>query len=213
MPMHRLQAKILRLAEQIDISKLSLRQLGGLIGEQHAQNVSYHRDQLIRQGLLSRNLKPTAKVGGDDGRAHLAAIPIVGSANCGPAELLAQENIEGHLWVSPKLINPRRRNKLIAVHAVGDSMNAAKQVPGGPIDEGDFVIVDYTNRSPENGDYVLSVIDDAANIKRFYQDPETKEVSLVSESTTQAPPIFIHPEDNWDYMVNGVVERVLKKRF
>ena len=213
MPMHSLQAKILRLAEQIDISKLSLRQLGGLIGEKHAQNVSYHRDQLIRRGLLSRDFKPTAKIGGDGGSSNLVTIPIVGSANCGPAQILAQENIDGYLWVSPKLIKPHRRNKLIAIRAVGDSMNAAKAIPGGPIEENDFVIVDRTNSAPKNGDYVLSIIDDAANIKRFYQDPETKEVSLVSESTIEAPPIFIHPEDSWDCMINGVVERVLKKRF
>jgi len=56
----------------------------------------------------------------------------------------------------------------------------------------------------------LSVINDAANFKRFYKNDE--EIKLVSESTLDIPPIILHKDDvnTSGYMVNGVVVRVIK---
>ncbi len=60
-----------------------------------------------------------------------------------------------------------------------------------------------------NGDIVLSIIDGMANIKRFFLDKANNQVVLVSDSTKEFPPIYIHEDD--DFMINGKVVQVIKK--
>ncbi|MDO8524695.1 MAG: S24 family peptidase, partial [bacterium] len=81
---------------------------------------------------------------------------------------------------------------------------------GGPIDSGDYVVIDGDNISPMNGQYVLSIIDGMANLKRFYKDSKEKQIRLESESKMETKPIYIREEDFGDYMINGVVLEVIK---
>ena len=135
------------------------------------------------------------------------SIPVLGSANAGPATSLAEENISGYLKVSHKDIN--RKNGVFALRVEGDSMKKAK-IAGKNLEEGDFVVIDSEYRSPKNGDYVLSVIDGCANLKKFERDNKTGEVLLVSESTNpKHKPIYISSEDN--FMINGKIVNVVKK--
>jgi repressor LexA len=97
----------------------------------------------------------------------------------------------------------------MVIKAIGNSLNRAKNVAGGPIKNGDYVIVDCNNKNPQNGDYVLSIIDEAANFKRFYREGDM--IKLVSESSEEYPPIYIHESEMDEYTVNGVVVRVIKK--
>ena len=48
-----------------------------------------------------------------------------------------------------------------------------------------------------------------ANIKKFFLDRENRQVVLMSESTKDFPPIYIHEDD--EFMVNGKVVQVIKK--
>ena len=52
------------------------------------------------------------------------SVPLVGSADCGPAELVAEENVEGYLKVSKRILN--KMDGVFALRAKGDSMNEAK---------------------------------------------------------------------------------------
>ncbi len=135
------------------------------------------------------------------------SLPIVGSANCGPADILAEENIEGYLKVSKSLLN--RRDGLFVIRASGDSMNNADFF-GKTIDSGDFVIIDSLARDAKHGDYVLSIIDGCANLKKFIIDRNGSKM-LVSESKSPKAykPIFLHEED--DFMINGKIISVIKK--
>ncbi len=87
-------------------------------------------------------------------------------------------------------------------------MNRAK-VAGKNIEDGDLVIVDPRQKEPRNGDYVLSIIDNVGNIKKFFRDTKNKLVMLLSESTEDYPPIYISPRE--DYFVSGKVVYVIKK--
>src|SRR5262245_59658366 len=51
------------------------------------------------------------------------ALPILGSASCGPADLLAEENIDGYLKVSATIVEDR--DGIFVLRAQGDSMNKA----------------------------------------------------------------------------------------
>jgi SOS-response transcriptional repressor LexA len=134
------------------------------------------------------------------------SIPILGSANCGPATIYADENIEGFLKISKKFL-PKHKG-IFAIKAQGNSLNRSS-INGKNIEHGDYVIIDSGQTSAKDGDYVLSIIDNMANIKKFRIDHKNGRIALVSESTQSINPIFIHTED--EFRINGKVLDVIKK--
>lgn len=198
------------LASKKDLSRMTLREIGQCVGQEHPQKVKHHLGQLKLKGFLTAEGKPETPFAGGFKRNKLGllSIPILGAANCGEAQLYADEAFEGFLQVSPSMV-PKKKG-LFAIKAVGASMNRAN-VGGKTIEEGDFVIVDRNDRKPRDGDYVLSIIGGQANIKKFIKDRENKQVILLSESSQELPPIYIHPQDLPDYMINGKVVEVIKK--
>ena len=208
--MHALQKRLLECATTHNLGSMTLRQIGSLLGEAHPQKIKHHLLQLEQKGLIEvdrpqgivRKICPEST---SDNR--LVTIPILGSADCGPATIFAEENIQGYLKVSRRLIP--RKGGLFALKAMGNSMNKAG-IRGLSVDDGDYVIVDSELRDPQNKDYVISVMDGVANIKRFLNDKENEEIILISESTQDFPPIVIHAEDV-EFLVCGTVTRVIKK--
>jgi len=213
--MHKTQIKMLELARRMDIGAISKRKLGRLIGEDHPQNVIHHFAQLKKAGQLQESPQTGSVQATDSGIAQtdgrIVPIPIVGAANCGIATAVADQHIESFLQLSPSILGSVRIYGLCAVQAIGNSLNAAKHIPGGPIEDGDYVLVDTTNKNPRNGEYVLSNIDGAANMKKFFKDEENKQVVLLSESTNNVLPIYIAEEDMDDLVINGVIQKVIKK--
>lgn len=134
-------------------------------------------------------------------------VPILGAANAGPATLFAEENITGYLKVSRNTLN--KKDRVFALRVIGDSMNKAK-ISGKNLEEGDFVLIDSEYKNPKNDDYVLSVIDGCANLKKFERDRKTAGVMLVSESTNpKHKPIYVSSED--DFVINGKIIGAIKK--
>ncbi len=212
--MHQIQDKILQLMETGNLGKLTLREIGASIGEpDKPQKIKHHLDQLVKKGLVrvdkdNKNIErvPSGRVK----NSSLVAVPIFGSANCGQAACFDEQNFEGNLYISDRLLNKVRNVKnIFAVKAVGSSMNRAS-IDGKNISEGDYVIIDKGCPIPQNGDYVLSVIDGLVNIKRFYKDQNNHQIILMSESSQNLAPIYIHEEDFADYMVNGKVIQIMK---
>jgi len=212
--MNKNQEKILKLAKKTDISKISFREIARKLNIENPQTVIYHLGQLKKKGFIyfdpREKKQKLAKVKAFVANSILN-IPIVGSANCGPALELAEDDIQGYLKVSKRSISKNTPDGLIVIRAVGNSLNRAS-IDGESIEEGDYVVVD-TKKQPVNGDYVLSIIDGAANFKRFYKNKDKREIKLVSKSTQDMPPIVLHEEDleSSGYLVNGVVIRVIKK--
>ena len=210
MALHEIQRNILQIAQTQDLSKFSLREIGDLIGINHPQKVKHHIDQLRKKKLLSltgeRNIVSDLK-GAESVSITVINIPVLGKVNCGEATLLAEENLLGYLPVSKSIL--RKNRNIFALEAVGDSMNEAN-VKGEKIEEGDYVIVDADDKVATTGDYVVSVINGAANIKRFYKDDVHKRFVLLSESQNIYPPIFIHEEDMSEYLISGKVLQVIK---
>lgn len=204
--MHPIQQHILELVRGSDLPPMSLRAIGKLIGEKSAQKVKHHLEQLEKKGLVvyDRNRKVVRQ------RTHglgLLAVPIVGAADAGPATHFAEDSLEGFLRISPRLV-PKKKG-LFAIRVVGNSMNRAR-LNGQNIESGDYVIVDPEANAPQDGDYVLSVIEEVANIKRYYFDKKNNQVVLLSESTQNFPPIIIDTQEISNYLVNGKVVQVIK---
>jgi repressor LexA len=212
--MHDNQRKILELAKEKDINSMTYREIGKELNIKNPQTVIYHIDKLKAKGLIYLDSKKD-KAQVSSGEAfvidELFNLPILGLANCGQALQVAQQDILGYVKISPKVLQKKRDPKdLFIVKAVGKSLNKAK-INGKSIKDGDYVVIDSALQA-RNGDYVLSVIDGSANIKRFYEDRESNEIRLVSESSLKIPPIILHKDDldSIGYTINGVVIKVIK---
>lgn len=160
-------------------------------------------------GTMSRAAaKPTSSKGLLNAGTKLFSIPIVGSANCGPATLFAEQNFEGILRVSGRLVGRSRPNGLYALKADGASMNRAK-IAGRAIEDGDYVIVDSFDTSIRTNDVVVAIIDNKATIKRFIDDRANGQLVLKADSSFDYEPIHLHPED--DFSINGKAIAVVKR--
>lgn len=207
--MHIIQEKLLKLIDEKNVGDLTLRQIGKLINESLPQKIKHHLSQLERKGFIfidKKNKKISrisnkVKMGG-----LFVSVPIVGAANCGPAVIYADQNIEGYLKISKRLV-PNKKS-IFAIKAEGNSMNKAS-INGNNIESGDYVIIDSENISPRDNDYIVSIIDGMANIKKYRLDTEHSRIALLSESTQEYAPIFIHKDDN--FKINGKVVEVVKK--
>ena len=104
----------------------------------------------------------------------------------------------------------RKQSGVFAVRVEGDSMNKA-DIAGNNLENGDLAIIDSEYKTPRNGDYVLSVLDGLANLKRFRRDQRTGNVVLVSESKNpKHKPLHISSAD--DFMINGKIIGVVKNK-
>jgi SOS-response transcriptional repressor LexA len=215
--MHPIQQKILSLAGTQNLANLPLRKIGELIEEPNSpQKIKHHIDKLKEKGLLlsedgGKKWKP-AEVGLDK-KSNLVSLPILGAANCGEATMYADGAIEGYLKVSLRILGEKFRNKLddlFVLRASGHSMNRAN-VHGKSIDDGDYVIAEKFHGEPRSGEYVVSIIDGLANIKKILIDAKNEHIILAPESNMDFSPIYIHKEDYSNYFVGGRVVDVIKK--
>lgn len=192
-----------------NIGTLSLREIGALVGEQYPQKIKHHLTQLQKRGLITIN-KAAGKIErstrGRIKNSPLVSVPIVGSANCGPATIFADQNIDGYLKVSSAILSKKRN--VFVIKASGPSMNKAA-INGKTIEDGDYLIVDPADHTAQNRDIVLCIIDDTATVKRYIWDAENQQIILAADSTKDFSPIYIHPDDN--FHINGKVVQVIKK--
>ncbi len=197
----------------------TLREIGAFVGEKSPQKIKHHLAQLEKKGLIRvdkaggviEKREQGKTLAGFLGNSRLLAIPILGSANAGPATIFANANIEGYLRVSSRLVGraaAATHGRLFALKVDGPSMNRAS-VQGRRIEDGDYIVIDSEPGDPKNNDVVLSVIDGMANVKKYYVDKENNQILLMSESTHDFPAIHIHEDD--DFMINGKVVGVVKK--
>jgi len=212
--MHPLQKRVLDLTLTKNLANLTLREIGEKIGESHPQKVKHHLSQLFKKGFLKENKSKNliSRVDRNQKENLFYSIPVLGAANCGQALSFAEENYEGYLQVSKSLIPNFNKNVNFAIKAIGNSMNKAN-IDGNNLEEGDYVIIDKSqnNLNFYENKYVLSIINGMANIKKLIKDEKNKRLILLSESTQDYPPIIIQNEDSKDYLINGIVVKVVKK--
>lgn len=206
--MHVLQEKLLGVIDNQNIGCLTLRQTGELIGEKLPQKIKHHLSQLERKGfiLIDKKNKKVSRTNNKTAAGSIfISIPIVGSANCGLATIYANQNVEGYLKISKRMA-PEKKS-VFAIRAAGDSLNKAN-IRGKNIENGDYIIVDSEDLFPHDNDYIVSVIDGMANIKKYRLDKENARIALLSESTKEYTPIFVHESD--DFRISGKVIDVVK---
>ncbi len=219
--MHEIQEKLLRISRKENLAKLSLREVARLIGmpEEPPQKIKHHLTQLQKKGFLSLDRakgvmersasEPSWSKGLLEKTAKLFSIPIIGTANCGPATIFAEQNFQGFLRVSSKLVGRTKPRGLYAIKADGLSMNRAK-VGEKYIEDGDFVIVDSQQKNITTGDIILAIVDNKGTIKRFIDDRAANDqIVLMADSSFDYEPIYIHAGD--EFNVSGKVVGLIKR--
>ena len=207
--MHSIQNKLLSLLRDQGSVPLKYREIGRRIGEKYPQTVKHHIESLLSSNLIVQangflKLSKTENING-----NFLNLPFFGLASCGPATALVEDMAEGYIRISKNFLPGNNISDFYLIRATGNSMNRAKIGKGSvPIEDGDFVVVDNSYRAPLNGDYVLSIIDEAANIKKYTKDEQHAQVKLLSESTDDYFPIILHESD--DFYVMGKVVEVIK---
>lgn len=217
---HPIQQKILKLSKKKNLAKLSLREMAKLIGMpgESPQRIKHHLLQLQKKGFLSidrvrgmmdrASSNPGWAKGILNKASRLFSIPVVGMTNCGPATIFAEQNFQGFLRISNKLIKRSKPVGLYAIKADGSSMNRAK-IDGKYIENGDYVIIDSNNKDAKNRDIVLVIIDNMAIIKRLIDDRQNGQIVLRADSSFDYEPIYLHADD--DFSISGRVIQVIKK--
>lgn len=193
--------------------EMKLSELAQKLNVDHLQKVKHHRDQLFKKGLIKRAENPKTVTSESIGATSmLLKIPVLGAANAGPASIYADGTVTGYLRVSdallPKLI---ARDTLYALRVVGRSMNLAKiGLNKLPAEDGDYIIADGSSYDPKSNDYVVSLIDGKANLKKLIIDNANEQIALISESTDDFPPIIIHNDDSVEYLAQSKIVHVVK---
>lgn len=200
---------------------MTLREMAGAIGmpDESPQKIKHHLLQLQKKGFLKidkvkgvmekSEMRPTwAKGLLKDATTKVFSIPIVGVASCGPATIFSEQNFEGFLRVSSKLIRQSSPKDLFAIKADGSSMNRA-EINGRKIEDGDYVIVKRDESTPDNDEVVLVIVNGKGTIKRFIDDRKNGQVVLKADSSYDYEPIHLHPSD--EFFVNGKVVGIVKQ--
>lgn len=218
--MHLIQEKLLELSKKENLAKISLRDMARKIGMsgESPQKIKHHLLQLQKKGFLTIDRTrgvmdkaastPSWAKGLLKKAVRLFSIPIIGTANCGPATIFAEQNFQGFLRISSKLVHRSKPDGLFAIKTDGSSMNRA-EINGKRIEDGDYVIVDKNDKVSETNDIVLVIIDNKASIKRLIDDRKNGQIALKSDSSFDYEPIFLHPDD--DFSIDGKVIDIFKK--
>lgn len=211
--MHIKQKQLLALIDNDPhIGSYSLRTIADKIGvPDRPQIVKYHLTQLEKAGLIQMNLPAGILKRVQKGFVRstvntVYSLPVVGAANCGPATIFAEQNVQQYLKVSSSML-PFSKKELYALIADGDSMNKV-EISGKKIESGDFVLVDSSYTNYKDKDIVVAVIDGMATIKRYREDKVHKRIVLEADSTEKYLPIFIHEGD--DFQLSGKVVGIIK---
>src|ERR1700680_176802 len=158
----------------------SVREIGEAVGLSSSSTVHNHLNQLERRGLIkrdpskSRTVQLVQDAGVDAQRRNAISVPVIGSVAAG-APILAEQNIEDHVLLSPDMA--QEGNFLLRVR--GESM-----INAGILD-GDLVLVRPQQDAPANGVIVVALVDGDATVKRFERG--NGHIRLVAENPAYEP--------------------------
>jgi repressor LexA len=158
----------------------SVREIGEAVGLSSSSTVHNHLNQLERRGLIkrdpskSRTVQLVQDAGVDAQRRNAISVPVIGSVAAG-APILAEQNIEDHVLLSPDMA--QEGNFLLRVR--GESM-----INAGILD-GDLVLVRPQQEAPANGVIVVALVNGDATVKRFERG--NGHVRLVAENPAYEP--------------------------
>ena len=127
------------------------------------RTVTQYLEILERKGYIVRRKNAKRNIELRDGEAMAAtvSVPVVANVGFDDLSLFAQEERDEFLEVDKSIAqNSGTENSIVAVRAVGDSMQDAG------INPGDYVLIRFTDEA-QNGDRVAAIVGDMVTVKRY----------------------------------------------
>lgn len=163
----------------------SVREIGQAVGLSSSSTVHSHLAALEKKGFIRRDpTKPRAlevlenkgqlNTAPEEINSHYRNLPLIGQVAAG-VPILAEENVEDVLSV-PAELTTDEGNFLLRVR--GESM-----IEAGILD-GDLIII-REQKTANNGDIVVAMIEDEATVKRFFRHGDR--IVLKPENRTMEP--------------------------
>ena len=142
----------------------TLEELRANLGLRSARTVVQYLEILEQKGYLVRRkgLWRNIELRNADGGWGTVSIPVVANVGCDDLSVFAQERADEFIEVDKQIVE--EAGEIVAVRAVGDSMNDAG------IQSGDYILVQFTN-NVQNGDRVAAIVGDMVTVKRLERRP------------------------------------------
>ena len=147
--------------------------------------------QMCEEGTLSFSGYRT--VSSTKTRAQAVRVPVLGRVACGIPKF-AEENIEDYIRLPVALFG---KGDFFILRADGDSMIEAG------IEDGDLVLIRRQEKA-DRGQIVVALMGDEATLKRYYPEPEKRQVRLHPENSSMEDIVV----DNC--VIQGVAVKVIK---
>jgi repressor LexA len=128
--------------------------------------VTQYLEALERKGLIERRryehrgIRLVGAGGIRDVGATTVEVPVIASAGCDNVSVFAERSFGDYICVATELLQGIKKDNVVCVKAVGDSM-----VDAG-VHSGDYVLVEVTEAVNEN-DLVVAIVDSFAVIKKL----------------------------------------------
>ena len=162
------------------------------------------RRRYERRGIRLRELNGDGQEDNSSGNVATINIPVIASAGCDQMAIFAQRNFGDYVCVATSLLQGVKKDNVVCVKAIGDSM-----VDAG-IKEGDYVLVEVTEAGSDavhDGNLVVAIIDSFAVIKKIEFASNAVVLRPVS-SDPQYKPIILQR----DFQIFGKVIDVIRMK-
>jgi repressor LexA len=175
--------------------------------------VTQYLESLERKGLIERRRyeRRGIRLRNFDGSESASAgnvatinVPVIASAGCDQMAIFAQRNFGDYICVATELLRGIKKDNVVCIKAVGDSM-----VDAG-IKSGDYVLVEVVGRGEDtisDGHLVVAIVDGFAVIKKIEFASNAIILHPVSSDLQYKPIILRH-----DFEIFGKVIDVIRMK-
>lgn len=178
--------EVIRLQFAMAKQSPTVEELRCALGLKSTRTVAQYLDCLEEKGYIVRrkNAHRNIELRGSDGvsmpRATTVSVPVVANVGCDDLSVFAQEQYDEYLDVDKEIAEDQGDGGVVAVRAVGDSMNDAG------IESGDYVLIRFSNNA-DNGDRVAAIVDDMVTVKLLERTKEATILRPVSKDSKYKP--------------------------
>jgi repressor LexA len=138
----------------------TLEELSSNLGLRSVRTVVQYLEILEQKGYIVRRKGAwrNIELRNADGGWGTVSIPVVANVGCDDLSVYANERADEFIEVDKQIVE--ESGEIVAVRAVGDSMNDAG------INSGDYILVQFTD-NVQNGDRVAAIVGDMVTVKRL----------------------------------------------
>lgn len=160
----------------------TITELAGLIGATSLRTITQRLEALEKKRLITwiRHKRRSIQLLATDAYSSLVVLPVVSAVSCGELTVFAEPNYNEHVKVDRHFLHGAHVKSVVAIRAVGDSMEDAG------VKDGDLVVAERT-KDVHPDDKVIAIIDDMAVLKQLSYTPNAVVLNPMSSNPRYHP--------------------------